>query len=303
MSRIPTSSPTPGISHPRDWVRWLSVASVAVAALGLFFGSDWFGRIKTAGPSTETVPGRSGSESSLRERSADITAYSFRTEPFVHPRLIETLVLAGEDVSSVEIPEAYNNNQHLYTDIQIKPRLNSRFAHFYSPPPSWPWVLSVDNIDLDGDTPSNSFWWQRPWRAYRYVGSTHTGLTVLRSTFSKGYALEEVWVVFVLIDAELGATYSAKREHGVLYPTVRERATIRMVGKFFLGDRWHGSVRVDGDDVVVRGGDLLDRCENGNAVTAYEAVELERIDGKACRQDGPMPHLMTPRIYKAPEFD
>ena len=44
---------------------------------------------------------------------------------------------------------------------------------------------------------------------------------------------------------------------------IRVRELLRFVGRIPLGDRWLGTVEVNGNDVVVRGRDLYERCEVG----------------------------------------
>lgn len=72
-------------------------------------------------------------------------------------------------------------------------------------------------------------------------------------------------------------------------PEVRERELIRFVGKIPLGDRWLGTIEVVGNDMVVRGRGLYERCVLGGTTT-MEALEMERYMEMVCR-DGPRPNL------------
>ena len=71
-----------------------------------------------------------------------------------------------------------------------------------------------------------------------------------------------------------------------------------MIGKISLGDRWLGTVEVVGDDVVVRGRDLHERCKFGG-VSTMEAIEMDYFMDMDCKEnwpDDPPPA----RVYKAP---
>ena len=79
---------------------------------------------------------------------------------------------------------------------------------------------------------------------------------------------------------------------------IRARELLRFIGRIPLGDRWLGTVEVNGNDVVVRGRDLYERCEVGG-VTTMEVVEMAEFEGKDCRSGPPddPPHA---RVYEAP---
>ena len=71
-----------------------------------------------------------------------------------------------------------------------------------------------------------------------------------------------------------------------------------MVGGIPLGDRWLGTVEVVGDDVVVRGRDLYERCEVGG-VSIMEAVEMNYFLDIDCREGEPE-RPPPARVYEAP---
>ena len=73
---------------------------------------------------------------------------------------------------------------------------------------------------------------------------------------------------------------------------------IRFVGKIPLGDRWLGTVEVMGNDVVVRGRDLYERCQLGG-VTTMEALEMELFMEMDCKE-GRAAQPPPARVYKAP---
>ena len=61
---------------------------------------------------------------------------------------------------------------------------------------------------------------------------------------------------------------------------IHDRELIRILGTISLGDRWIGTVEVAGDEVVVRGRDLNERCEiGGTSVLSEKFLLLTLIDG------------------------
>ena len=81
-------------------------------------------------------------------------------------------------------------------------------------------------------------------------------------------------------------------------PEIRVRELLRFVGRIPLGDRWLGTIEVDGNDVVVRGRDLYERCGLGG-VTTMEAVEIAHFRDVDCR-DGPPDVPPQARVYEVP---
>ena len=72
-----------------------------------------------------------------------------------------------------------------------------------------------------------------------------------------------------------------------------------MIGRIGLGDRWHGSIDVVGNDIVVRGRTLSQRCLEGGAIHPYDAAELRYIWELECNDDAPE-YPPEARVFKAP---
>ena len=141
-----------------------------------------------------------------------------------------------------------------------------------------------------------------PWYAYRYVGLTQGGLDVVHARYSGGGSGIFNRLVFTRTEMDRGVDYPLLREvesrKAAARPEVRDRELIRFVGKIPLGDRWLGTVEVVGNDVVVRGRELDERCELGG-VTTMEAVEMERFMDMDCK-NGRATHPPPARVYEAP---
>ena len=166
--------------------------------------------------------------------------------------------------------------------------------------PSWPWVYSLDGEPTrDGEL--GDLWGQQVY-AYRYLESTDSGLDVLHAQYSGGGSGVFNYVVFVRTEADYGVEYPLPRDidsgQNAAEPEIHDRELIRILGRIPLGDRWIGTVEVAGDDVVVRGRDLHERCEMGGTST-MESVEMNYFMDTDCKEGGP-DHPPPARVYKAP---
>lgn len=274
----------------------IPVATLVVAVLVFLFGTDVVGRHDGVGM-PEAPDGDSVAIESTNQRgSRQHATYSFKTAPFVHPKIIDDLVGwlsdSGDQVVAINLLDSQDSNRY-FGEIVVSPQLNPMT-------PSWPWVYSVDG-DENADKTLDELW-GRPWYAYRYVGSTQAGLDVVHARHSGGGSGIFNSVVFIRTEMDRGVDYPPLSEveswTAAAQPEVSDRELVRFVGKIPLGDRWQGTVEVVGNDVVVRGRDLHERCVLGGTTTK-EAVEMEQFMEMGCR-DGPAAQPPPARVYKAP---
>ena len=222
--------------------------------------------------------------------------YSFKKAPFVHPKIINEFVGylsdVGDQVIAINLLDSQDSNRYS-GEIWVTPQENPMV-------PSWPWVYSVKGEESTRKELGER--WERPWDGYQWVGSTQHELDMLHVRSSGGGAGVFNWVVFTRIEVDHGADYPLSRDvesrTEAVQSEISVRELLRFVGKIPLGDRWLGTVEVNGNDVVVRGRDLYERCELGG-VTTMEAVEMAHFEGKDCRKGPPddPPHA---RVYEAP---
>ena len=273
----------------------LPTAAVLVALLVFLFGTDVIGRIGEGSTHGDGDAVAAPGEPPEREPRLHAT-YSFKQAPFVHPKIINDLVGylsdTGDQVVAVNLLDSQDSNRY-FGEIAVSPQLDPM-------EPSWPWVYSVDGEE-NTDKRLGELW-GRPWYAYRYVGSTPDGLDVLHARHSGGGSGIFNRVVFTRTEMDRGVDYPLAREvesrTAAEPPEIRDRELIRFVGKIPLGDRWVESVEVVGNDVVVRGRDLYERCASGG-VTTMEAEEMERSMELDC-EDGPAAQPPPARAYGAP---
>ena len=270
-------------------------ASTLLALLGFLFGSDVVGRFNQSETPSNGRSNGAGLEPANGEQRFHAT-YSFKQAPFVHPNIVGDLIgnLSddGDQVVAINLLDSQDSNRY-FGKIFVTPQTDPLV-------PSWPWASSFDR-EPDVDEERGDFWGQE-FYAYRYLGSTQSDLDVLHEKHSGGGSGVFNSLVFVRTEAGYGVDYPLLRDidsrQSAAGPEFRHRELIRIVGKIPLGDRWRGTVEVVGDDVVVRGRDLYERCELGG-VSTMEAVEMKYFMDSDCKESGPDSPPPV-RVYKAP---
>ena len=202
----------------------------------------------------------------------------------MHPKIINDLVGylsdVGDQVVAINLLDSQDSNRY-FGEIAVTPQVDPM-------EPSWPWVYSVDGEE-NADKTLGELWGRR-WYAYRYVGSTQNGLDVLHTRYSGGGSGIFNSVVFIRTEVDQGVDYPLARlgstRKEAARPEIHDRELIRFVGKIPLGDRWLGTIEVVGNDVVVRGRDLYERCESGG-VSTMETVEMAHFMDMDCKDGGP----------------
>ena len=220
--------------------------------------------------------------------------YSFKKPPFVHPKIIDDLTGqlsdTGDQVVAINLLDSQNSNRYFGEFIVNQEE--------YSRGRSWPWVISFDGVDN-----GKSGYGSTPFYAYRYLGATKSGIDVLHTKFSGGGSAVFHNVILISVKWDAGVEYSDMRvsnaSHKAANPEFRERELIWLVGRISLGDRWEGNLDVEGDDIVVRGRDVYERCTVGGNVSVMDAAEMSYFMDLECVQD---PILQPPsaHVYKAP---
>ena len=282
-----------GVKFWKHTAPWLATSLIAL--LVFLFGDNVtsrFGQVETPSDGRNNDP----SLQPVNGESRFHATYSFKKAPFVHPKIIGDLVGnlsdAGDQVVAINLLDSQDSDRY-FGDIFVTPQADPLV-------PSWPWVYTLDG-EPNGDEELGNYW-GRELYAYRYLGSTQSGLDVLHQKYSGGGSGVFNRLVFVRIEADYGVEYPLLRDidsrRSAVGPRFRHRELIRMIGRIPLGDRWHGTVEVAGDDVVVRGRDLYERCELGG-VSTMEAVEMNYFMDIDCKESGP-DYPPPARVYKAP---
>ena len=270
-------------------------APIFIAVLVFLFGTDVVSRFGQ--PEAPSDGGSNGEhlEPAKRQRRFH-AAYSFSKAPFVHPKIVNDLIGnlsdVGDQVVAINLLDSQDSNRY-FGEVFVTPQTDPLV-------PSWPWVYSLDG-EPTGDGELGDFWGQE-YYAYRYLRSTDSGLDVLHARYSGGGSGVFDYVMFVRTEADYGVEYPLARDidsgKNAAEPKIHDRELIRILGRIPLGDRWSGTVEVAGDDVVVRGRDLYERCELGGTNT-MERVEMNYFMDTDCKESGP-DYPPSARVYKAP---
>ena len=282
--------------EPRTRTALWRTPTTIIALFGLLFGPNLVGRFACAVPSDED------GQVQLRHLLADEKGrfharYSFKKAPFVHPEIIGDLVRSladtGDQVVAVNLLDSQDRNRY-FGEIFVQPQADPMV-------PSWPWVYTLKDGPYAVTAPDIS--WGQQLYAYRYVGSTPSGLDVLHHRNSGGGSGVFNYIVFVRIAADYGVGYRAPRAsiggQRAARPEFHQREVIRFVGQISLGDRWLGTVEISGNDVVARGRDVYERCDTGD-VNIMEALEMRRFLDMDC-DDGEAGGPPPAQVYRAPE--
>ena len=272
----------------------LPAASILLMLLAFLFGDnvvDRFSQLDTPSDDRNKVASLQPANGEQRFHAT----YSFKKAPFVHPKIVDELIGnlsdVGDQVVAINLLDSQDSNRY-FGEIFVTPQTDPMV-------PSWPWVSSLD-LDQNRDRELGDFWGQE-FYAYRYLGSTQSGLDLLHAKYSGGGSGVFNYLVFVQTEADYGVEYPLARDinsrKSIAEPEFQDRELIRMIGKIPLGDRWRGTVEVVGDDVVVRGSDLYERCHLGG-VSTMESVEMNYFMDSDCKQSGP-DYPPQARVYKA----
>ena len=279
--------------HTVGW--WPGLPVILMAVLVFLFGDGVLIRpVQPEAPSDGRNNGEHLEPAKPQQRFH--STYSFRTAPFVHPKIVNDLIGSlsdhGDQVVAINLLDSQDSNRY-FGEIFVTPQTDPLV-------PSWPRVYSLDGEPTrDGELGDR---WGQEVYAYRYVDSTDSGLDVLHAQYSGGGSGVFNHAVFVLTEADYGAAYPLPRDidsgQNSAEPEIHDRELIRILGRIPLGDRWIGTVEVSGDDVVVRGRDLHERCEMGGTNT-MERVEMNYFMDTDCKESGP-DDPPSARVYKAP---
>ena len=242
-------------------------AAVLIALIVLLFGDNIIFRFFQPEPNVE---------------QRFYATYSFKKRPFVHPKIVGDLIGRisdlGDQVVAINLLDSQNSNRY-FGEFFVAPRTDPLGS-------SWPWVYSATHKLIFSETPSD--YWGISFDAYRYLGSTQSGLDVLHTKWSGGGAGVFDRLVLVRVEKDHSVDYPLLSDvesshYGAAGPEIRDRELIKIIGKIPLGDRWYGSVEIVGNDIVVRGRDLDERCRFGS-VTVMEAVEINHSMDVVCKE-------------------
>ena len=151
--------------------------------------------------------------------------YSFCDAPFIHPNILRDLTTAlsdsGDQVVAINLTDSQEANRY------------AAELHVDREPGRNPLVY------VGGDTEKFS---------YQYVGETKSGIHILHiSQWPGGSGVFESFMLLT-VERDKGLTVNWKKGLVLLD---RERFILKKLGEIFLGDRWQGELRIEGDTLFV----------------------------------------------------
>ena len=174
--------------------------------------------------------------------------YSFANSPFVHPRIVEDLIGwfsdSGEQVISINMLDSQNSNRYS-GEVMIS---------VDEDPLQSPLVYSIREELLGSRTLESRY-------SYRYIGSTPDGLDVIHYWSFEGGILVPHWILFARMEADRGVEYQIAGRQDAAQPKIRRRELIRLVGKFYLGNKWAGTIHLQEENLIVFGHNNLERLD------------------------------------------
>jgi len=157
--------------------------------------------------------------------------FSFSHPPYVHPKIVEDLSSwisdVGDQVVAINLSDSQVSNRY-WGEVLIK--------------------------DIPGQSPFVYVWGSEVEKnhqslfGYQHIGTTQSGIYVLRTESSGGGSGVFVNLLFLILDHETGTSFEWDKSAAV---EKTDRSVLRRVGEAALGDRWDGELRVEGNRVVV----------------------------------------------------
>lgn len=167
----------------------------------------------------------------------EASSLSFTNEPFIHPRVVESLISLVSD----------SGDQIVAVDLDGSQRSNLFSAAAPSNAPAMvgpgPYVFydSKEEAEVEGEGRFHAF-------GYEFIGRTTSGVLVVWTVSCDGGSASWHKLLFACFETDYGLTVHAKE--GVVRPE-RPRHLLRKLGEYFLGDRWKGMLKVEGNQVYI----------------------------------------------------
>ena len=283
-----------------------AIVGLAIAAIALYFShigdaTENERSVDSSQLGSTTSPNENASKipTKLPQDEADspkverfFASYSFNRPPFIHPKILDDLTGhlsdTGDQVVAINLLDSQKSNRY-FGKITIRDEEGSLSSLS-------PWIYAFDEKDH-----GNYGNLRTPFYAYQYIGTSTLGTDVLHTKFSGGGVGVFHQIIFVTTKLDHGVKYDSwQRDRGdqVTPHTVRRRELVWLIGRAGLGDRWEGTVELVGNDVVVRGRNIDQRCEEGG-ISRGDADLMSLSSPPDCKM-APPDHPPEARVFKVP---
>ena len=150
----------------------------------------------------------------------------FDREPYVNPKVIQDMTTwlsdTGDQVIGIDLLGSRNSNRYFCQSKIRKTESGSPFVYYQ------------DDRELFG---------------YRYIGTTASGIDVLKTTSSGDGSGVFHNLIFVAVETDKCLSFDSERLTANL---AADRLVIKKFGEIPLGDRFEGSVEIKGEYLYIR---------------------------------------------------
>lgn len=155
--------------------------------------------------------------------------YSFDHPPYVHPKIIQDLSTwisdIGDQVVAINLLDSQKSNRY-FGDILVR--------------------------EVSGDSPfiyvKEEKFHETSIFGYQYIGTTKSGVYVLRTSSSGGGSGVDESLMFLTVRRDKGLSVDWDK---LSIRPERERIVLQKLGEIVLGDRWNGKLRIEGNKIFI----------------------------------------------------
>ena len=163
--------------------------------------------------------------------------FSFTRAPFINPKIIDDLLTGesdeGDQVVAINLTDSETADRY-FCDIKTN-KAPHEYPHVY-----------FKEEEEGSNEPAPEF-------GYRYIGQTTSGVDVLFTSSSGGggSGVFERLILVRLVEESGAPSYSPASGKAQTITFRKKRLVIKKLGEIVLGDRWNGSLKVSGNEIVI----------------------------------------------------
>lgn len=202
---------------------------------------------------------------------------SLDKEPYINPKIVEALTSwvsdGGDQIVAIDIDRAQDSNR------------------FCCPPDGQADWGKTTSFSDEKENRTTAF-------GYKQIGRTHSGVHVVKTWDSSDGSAAWISLVFLVIENDYGLTIEESDSKAT---RTRPRRLLKKLGDVFLGDRWQGQLKVEGNKVHIgkdhnwrAGGDDLDWEEIVKLTNDWERVIEVDFPGPFLFPENPLSNKASP---------
>lgn len=178
--------------------------------------------------------------------------FHFDHPPYIHPAIIKDLSTwlsdTGDQVVAINLTDSQDSNRYSES-IQVRPITGEN-----------PYIYFIEGR-------GESF-------GYQYVGQTKDGAHILYISDSGGGSGVFKNLMFVMIEPDKGIVFNEEEQ---TITSTKERLIIKKLGAVSLGDRWAGTLTINGNELVIGKDEGWFTQSGGEGGGKYSKDQKERV--------------------------